>query len=80
VPELPLCVSGGDRSGPPLTGVNGTPMARREVISSVGHPLGYTGFFEGGKGLPTGPIEASPCRPRGSGVGLCLPERGDDPF
>jgi hypothetical protein len=27
-----------------------------------------------------GPIEVSPCRPEGSGVGLCLPGRGDDPF
>ena len=29
-------------------------MARRQVISSVGHPLGYPGFFGGRKGLPVG--------------------------
>jgi hypothetical protein len=34
----------------------------------------------GRQGSARGPIEASPCRPAGSGVGLCLPGRGDDPF
>jgi hypothetical protein len=33
----------------------------------------------GRQGSARGPIEASPCRPGGSGVGLCLPGRGDDP-
>jgi hypothetical protein len=55
------------------------PVAARVVISSVGHPLGYPRVLRGGKGLPVGPIEVSPCRPGGSGVGLCLPGRGDDP-
>jgi len=35
-------------------------MARREVISSVGHPLGYSGFTGVGKGLPTGPDRSEP--------------------
>src|SRR5215470_1233984 len=50
-----------------------------KVISSPGHLLGYPGFSGGGKGLPSGSIEVSPCCPRGSGVGLCQPGRGDDP-
>ena len=35
--------------------------AAREVISSVGHPLGYPGFSEAARVCPQGPIEASPC-------------------
>ncbi len=42
-------------------------------------PSGLLPVLRGGKGLPGGSSETSPCRPGGSGVGLCLPGRGDDP-
>jgi len=53
---------------------------RRQVISSVGHPLGYSGFSGGGKGLPRGSIKVSPCHPRRFRSRACLPGRGDDPL
>ncbi len=60
-------------SGAPFMG-SATIMLGREVISSVGHPGGYPGFSGGGKGLPAGSIEVSPCRPRGF-WGRALPAR-----
>jgi hypothetical protein len=74
IADLRLRLFLSDRGVPLVTGVNGTLMARREVISSVGHPSGYPGFLWGGKGLPAGPIEASPCRPTGF-RGRALPAR-----
>jgi hypothetical protein len=59
-------------SGAPFMGP-ATITLGREVISSLGHPRGYPRFSGGGKGPPAGSIEVSPCRPGGSGVGLCLP-------
>ena len=64
-------------------------VSRKSVVSvngveHGGHLLGRAPsrllqVLPGGKGLPAGPSEASPCGPGGSGVGLCLPDRGDDP-
>src|SRR5262249_27989792 len=53
---------------------------RCQVISSVGHPSGYSGFSGGGKGLPRGPIEVSPCRPRRFRSGLACPGEEMTPF
>jgi len=63
MPELPICVSVGDRSVPPLTVVKGTPMARREVISSVGHPLGYAGFSGAARVCPQGRVKRALAAP-----------------
>jgi hypothetical protein len=59
------------------------PRLRAPPGERGGHLLGRAPsrplqVLPGGKGLPAGPSEASPCGLGGSGVGLCLPERGDD--
>jgi hypothetical protein len=71
--ERTLCLPG---SGASFMG-SATILLGREVISSVGHPGRYPGS-PGRQGSAAGSIEVSPCRPGGSGVGLCLPGRGDD--
>jgi hypothetical protein len=58
-----------------LLGLFGTAVRGMLIIGT----LWDTRVLRGGTGLPAGRIEASPCRPGGSGVGLCLSGRGDDP-
>jgi hypothetical protein len=62
-----------------------SPIPGRAAGTASGHllgraPLGLFRVFRGGKGLPRGSIEMSPCHPGGSGVGLCLPGEEMTPF
>jgi hypothetical protein len=69
--DLCIWVAGDDRSWPSVASGNGTLMARRSTAARLGHLLGRAlselpWVLQGGKGLPAGSIEASPCRWRGS--------------
>jgi hypothetical protein len=58
LPDLRGGLSLSDRERPLLTPINGTLMARRQVIiSSVGHPLGYPGFSGVARVCPRGRSE-----------------------
>src|SRR5262249_28179284 len=76
-----ITLSASDRCSPRFAAASGTQRARSQVISSVGHLLGYPGFSGGGKGSARRVDQSEPlAAPGGSGVGLCLPGRGDGPF
>src|SRR5437763_17095418 len=66
-----------DRERPFLTPVNDTASGHHLLGRA---PFGLPRGSPGWQGSPTGSFEVSPCRPGGSGVGLCLAVRGDDPF
>jgi hypothetical protein len=65
-------------ASPIITAISGSVSAKRTSVLPVGHPLGYSRFSGTARVCPQGRAKRAHAVPGGSGVGLCLPGRGDN--